>query len=74
MEEQGSVGRERRLVERDPGLGFWRCGVQEGRQKCSVSAVPPRRSKTRAGACARTGVHACQELGCSGTPKKEGAV
>lgn len=39
MEEQGSVGRERRLVERDPGRGLWRCGVQAGRQKFSVSST-----------------------------------
>lgn len=45
-------------------------GVVGYRREGRSALLPPRRSKTRAGACAHTGVHACQELGCSGTPKK----
>lgn len=37
MAEQGSVGREGRLVVRDLGRGLWRRGVQAERQKCSVT-------------------------------------
>lgn len=45
-------------------------GVVGYRREGRSALLPPRRSKTRAGACTCTGVHECQELGCSGTPKK----
>lgn len=55
---------------RDLGRGLWRCWVQTGRQKCSVTTQEVKDQGWSAYPYMHAGVHACQELGCSGTPKK----